>query len=296
MQTVWTGTLRKMRSSGDNPVGYHLTDGWWEPENRVEDHGLNQYLGRELVIRFTGGIHCTACGRKTKKTFSQGFCFPCSRSRAEADICIVKPELCHHGEPDNPCRDEHFAQTQCFQPHILYCSLTSAVKVGITRQPNIPTRWIDQGATAAIPLARLADRRTVGLLEKRLIDEGFQDKTHWTSMLKGNAEEGDLGTGLSSGLSSGLSTGLSTMAERILDRLKEWGVDGVLPESERVEYRFGYPVEVWPEKIKSFNLDKDPQAGGRLQGIKGQYLIFDGGVINLRKFTGYQVTVTADNS
>ena len=43
--------------------------------------------------------------------------------------------------------------------------------------------------------------------------------------------------------------------------------------------------------IVSFNLDKDPEAGGVLQGIKGQYLIFDTGVINLRKFTGYAVEV-----
>ena len=192
MQTVWTGTLRKMRATADIPVSYFLTDGWFEPEKRVEDHGLNQYLGRELMIRFDGKIHCTACGRKTKKTFNQGFCYPCFLSRAEADVCIVKPELCHHGEADNPCRDEHFAQTQCFQPHILYCSLTSTVKVGITRQPNIPSRWIDQGATAAVPLARVPDRRTVGLLEKSLIDEGFKDKTHWTHMLKGNADDADL--------------------------------------------------------------------------------------------------------
>ena len=275
MHQAWTGTLRKMRSVANDPISYFLADGWWEPGNRVEDHGLNQYLGRELILRFTGEIHCTACGRKTKKTFNQGFCYPCFLSRAEADICIVKPELCHHGEPGNPCRDENFAQTQCFQPHILYCSLTSAAKVGITRQPNIPSRWIDQGATAAIPLARLADRRSVGLLEKRLIDEGFQDKTHWTRMLKGNAENADL----------------AATGDRILDRLKVWGVEGVLPESERREHRFHYPVEVWPDKVKSFNLDKEPKAGGLLQGIKGQYLIFADGVINLRKYTGYRVEV-----
>jgi Protein of unknown function (DUF2797) len=280
MQTVWTGTLRKMRSQADDPVSYFLTDGWWEPENRVADHGLNQYLGRELMIRFGGEINCTACGRKTKKTFNQGFCFPCAQSRAEADICIVKPELCHHGDANNPCRDEHFAQTQCFQPHILYCSLTSGVKVGITRQPNVPSRWIDQGATAAIPLARVADRRTVGLVEKSLVEEGFQDKTHWTRMLKGETGDSDL----------------AATAERILDRLEEWNVDGVLPEAERVEHRFRFPVDVWPEKVKSFNLDKEPEAGGVLQGIKGQYLIFAGGVINLRKFTGYRVEVAVSAS
>lgn len=278
MPQIWSGTLRKMRVEAAEPVAYFLTDGWWEPAKRVEDCHLNPFIGRELHLEFSGEIHCTACGRKTKKTFNQGYCYPCSQSRAEADICIVRPELCHHGEPDNPCRDEDFAQSQCFQPHILYCSLTSGVKVGITRQPNVPSRWIDQGAVAAIPVARMPDRRAVGLVEKRLSDAGFADKTHWTKNLKGNPEGFDL----------------RAVSEEVVAALTEWGVAGILPEFERLEHTFVYPVEVWPTKVKSFNLDKNPVAGGVLQGIKGQYLMFDGGVINLRKFTGYKVTVRAE--
>ncbi len=274
MRTLWTGTLKKMGVEATDPVTYRLTDGWWEKENRTADLELNPLLGRPVEIRFTGEIHCTACGRKTRKTFGPGFCFPCSRSRAEADICIVRPELCHYGEPDNPCRDEAFAQSQCFQPHYLYCSLTSGVKIGITRHHQIPARWIDQGATAAIPVAVLPDRRTVGLLEKRLSDEGFADKTHWTRMLKGDAP-GDLD--------------LEAVADRVLARLRDWGTEGILPEAERTVRTFRYPVLAYPQKVKSFNLDKDPVAGGTFQGIKGQYLIFDGGVINLRKYTGYRV-------
>ena len=38
-----------------------------------------------------------------------------------------------------------------------------------------------------------------------------------------------------------------------------------------------YPVLEYPAKVRSFNLDKNPQAEGVLQGIKGQYLIFDTG-------------------
>ena len=276
MKTVWTGTLKKMGVEAADPVEYRLRDGWFEPGKRAEDHPLNRYLGGELQILFTGDINCVACGRGTKKTFGPGYCFPCSQNRAEADICIVRPELCHHGEPGNPCRDEEFAQSQCFQPHILYCSLTSGVKVGITRKPNVPSRWIDQGATAAIPVAQLPDRRAVGLVEKRLSDAGHEDKTHWTKMLKGEVKEG---------------ADLESAAESVVAQLEEWGVEGVFSELERLEHRFVYPVEVWPTKVKSFNLDKDPVAGGVLQGVKGQYLIFDGGVINVRKYTGYRVEI-----
>jgi hypothetical protein len=58
---------------------------------------------------------------------------------------------------------------------------------------------------------------------------------------------------------------------------------------EPIEIR--YPVEQYPAKIVSFNLDKNPIAEGTLLGIKGQYLIFDTGVINIRKYTAYQLAV-----
>ncbi len=266
-----------MKVQAAEPVQYRLTDGRFEKDKRGPDILVNDFLGQKLEIRFTGEIHCTACGRKIKKTFGQGFCFPCTRSRAEADICIVKPELCHHGDADNPCRDEEFAQEVCFFPHYLYCSLTSGVKVGITRQLNIPSRWIDQGAVTAVPVALLPNRRAVGEVEKRLTSEGFADKTHWTRMLKGNPEDRDMGE----------------IVQRVVSRLEEWGVQGILSPLERLEHHFEFPVLNWPDKVKSLNLDKDPVAGGVLQGIKAQYLIFDTGVINIRKYSGYKVEVFA---
>ena len=275
LKMVWNGTLKKMRVEATEPVTYWLADGYYDRDERSEDHCLNDYLGRTLQLRFTGQITCVYCGRQTKKSFGQGFCYPCFRARAEADICIIKPELCHYFDKDDPCRDDDFAQRECFQPHILYTSLTSGVKVGITRRKNVPSRWIDQGAVRAIPLAELPNRREVGLVEHRLA-ESFADKTHWMRMLKEERPEADLA---------------GTAAE-IIANLQEWGVETVLPAADRVEYTFVYPVETYPTKVKSFNLDKAPEVGGLLQGIKGQYLIFDTAVINLRKFTGYEVEVS----
>ncbi len=282
MQTIWEGTLRKMRAmpgEAGGPARYALADGHWNPQERAADHPLQPYLGQPLDLEFTGAINCVYCGRKSKKTFGQGFCYPCFRARAEADQCIVRPELCHYHVPDDPCRDDDFAHRHCFQPHVLYAALTSAPKVGITRRENVPTRWLDQGATLAIPLAEVPDRRTVGLLEARLRDEvGLADRTHWTRLLKQEAGEGDL----------------VALANRIADQLTAWDVP-LLPAEQRVEHAFAYPVLAYPRKVKSFNLDRDPRAGGVLQGIKGQYLIFDAGVINLRKYTGYRVRVRADH-
>ena len=55
-------------------------------------------------------------------------------------------------------------------------------------------------------------------------------------------------------------------------------------------WQFEYPVSQYPGKISSFNFDKNPQVSGRLLGLKGQYLILDGGVINLRKFSSYHIS------
>lgn len=55
--------------------------------------------------------------------------------------------------------------------------------------------------------------------------------------------------------------------------------------------QIAYPIDAYPAKITSFNLDKQPLAEGTLLGIKGQYLMFDTGVINIRKYTAYQLAV-----
>ncbi len=61
-------------------------------------------------------------------------------------------------------------------------------------------------------------------------------------------------------------------------------------DAEVVEIR--YPVEAYPTKIVSLDLEKTPMIEGTLKGIKGQYLILDTGVINIRKFTAYQIAAS----
>ena len=69
------------------------------------------------------------------------------------------------------------------------------------------------------------------------------------------------------------------------------GGDNPMPDIEATSTgSLGLDIAL-PTKISSFNFDKDPVVSGVLQGIKGQYLIFEKGVINIRKFTSYEVTV-----
>ena len=49
-----------------------------------------------------------------------------------------------------------------------------------------------------------------------------------------------------------------------------------------------YPVDAYPEKVKSMSFDKTETISGRLMGIKGQYLLLDDNrVLNIRKHNGY---------
>ena len=239
---------------------------------------LNQYIGKRIRLEHLGDIHCIHCGRRSKKSFSQGYCYPCFTKLPQCDTCIMSPEKCHfhHGT----CRDEEWGEKYCFTDHFVYLANSSGVKVGITRGNQLPTRWIDQGATQGLPIFRVETRYQAGLIEDRL-REHIADKTHWQRMLKGNAEAVDLGI---------LRDELMVKSESELELLEqEFGLQALQRLYNESATDIEFPVSIWPEKVKSFNLDKQPEIDGLLQGIKGQYLIFDSGVINIRKYTAYNV-------
>ena len=242
---------------------------------------VSSVLGEELSLTHTGSINCIHCGRSIKKSFNQGYCFPCVRSLAQCDICIVKPELCHYDE--GTCREPEWADNHCMQTHYVYLANTSGVKVGITRHNQIPTRWIDQGAVQALPIMEVESRFMSGLAEIQIKDY-VNDKTQWQRMLKGNIEPVDL---------EAYRDDIFEQAEQELRQLQErFGEDAIqLLEYEDV-VDINYPVKEYPKTVKSLNFDKTAKVSGILQGIKGQYLIFDTGVINLRKFAGYEVELS----
>ena len=268
-----TGILQKMKVELADPVRYSLVLG--------EQHlPLNRIIGHTLKLSFTGKINCLHCGRHTQKSFSQGYCYPCFRDLARCDMCIVKPEQCHYDQ--GTCREPEWGDDFCMQPHYVYLANSSGIKVGITRHTQIPTRWIDQGAVAALPIMKVSSRYLSGLIEVQL-KQFVSDKTSWQKMLKGLIEPVDLVAKREE-----LFQLNELFIESLSERLGEEAVE-LLQDSEAVTIH--YPVKRYPNKVKSFNFDKTPEVEGLLEGIKGQYLIFDNGVINIRKFGGYQVKI-----
>lgn len=265
------GCLQKMTTELTEPVSYRLPIG----EQHVE---LNALLGKSIQFRHSGRILCVHCGTKTNKSFNQGYCYPCFIKLAQCDMCIMKPETCHYEA--GTCREPDWGQQFCFQPHVVYLANSSGIKVGITRRTQVPTRWIDQGAVQALPVFEVTSRHLSGLIEVALAKH-VSDKTSWQQMLKNNVE--------TLGLPSLRDDLLQKCADEIAKLRDRFGDSAIRLLSDADALAINYPALQYPKKVKSFNLDKEAAVSGVLQGIKGQYLLLDTGVINIRKFAGYEV-------
>jgi len=184
----------------------------------------------------------------------------------------VRPELSksHFGI----ARDLEWAEKHDLIDHFVYLAVSADVKVGVTRNHQIPTRWIDQGASFAIKLACTPNRHIAGIIEV-FLKKFYTDKTDWREMLKNE-----------------VATNIDLLAE------KEKAL-GFLPaelrkytEPDNQITRIDYPVLEYPQKLNSLSFDKQPLISGTLNGIKGQYLIFnDGDVLNIRKHNGYWLEI-----
>ena len=262
-----SGNIRKMEAFHEKVIQYFLPVG-------KEKVNMNELIGSHVSLEFQGHIHCIKCGRETRKSFSQGYCYPCFTTAPETEECVLKPELCRAHE--GFARDMEYAEKHCLSEQVVYLSLTSGIKVGVTRSSQIPTRWIDQGAVRALEFARTPNRYSAGLMEVALKDH-LADKTNWRKMLSG-ADAGSVDLPQEKQRLRALVSG--EQAAYITDNMQELTLE--------------YPVLQYPEKIKSLNFDKDPLVSGVLKGIKGQYLMLDQDrVINIRKFGGYQVSFRA---
>ena len=244
---------------------------------------VNPLLGKRVRLEFLGAIHCTHCGRKTKKSFSQGYCYPCFTKLAQCDSCIMSPEKCHYDA--GTCREPEWGERFCMTDHVVYLANSSGVKVGITRASQIPTRWLDQGASQALPIFRVATRQQSGLVED-LLRTQVADKTNWRALLKGDAVPLDL-PAIRDQLLESCAEGIAALQQR-------FGLQAIQPVGDAEVLEIRYPVEAYPTKVASHDLEKTPVVEGILRGIKGQYLILDTGVINLRKYTAYQVAVLTE--
>lgn len=257
----FTGLLTKLIAENSNPVQYYLnfTD---------EIIFLNPLIGKEIHITFSH-YQCLGCG-EDKEIFAMGYCKNCYFTSPHTGEWIIRPELsiAHLGITD---RDLSFEEQAQLQPHIVYLANSGGLKVGVTRKTQIPTRWIDQGAEYAIKLAETDNRYEAGLIEVAL-KKHISDKTNYRKMLREavpyvNLEE----------------------KKRELCQFIPQDLVKYITEDSTILH-INYPVNVYPLKIKSVNLKKTTAFGGKLIGIKGQYLLFDNNLVfNVRNHEGFVI-------
>lgn len=258
-----TGMILGLKHRYEHPVQYAI-------DIMDENVELNPLIGEYIRFSFTGKIQCVACGRVIKKTYNNGYCYPCFINLAENDLCIVKPHECHYHL--GTCRDPQFGEHHCMIPHYVYLAQSSDVKVGITRKNNEVKRWIDQGAVCAIPIAEVPTRKMAGELEFAL-SQTLPDKTNWRKMLKGDFEPADL----------------MKIREEVFAMFPEEFEQYKIYAEQITEIQ--YPISQAVTKLQSLSFDKAPIIEGKLIGIKGQYVLLEQGVIHMKKHAGYHIEI-----
>lgn len=259
-------TLRKMPVYYTDQAHYLL---------RADDDfiKMNQLIGRQVSIKFLNQKFCSNCGETFKTLFRMGFCRECFFTSARAGESIIRPELsrAHLGEED---RDLTFEKSYQLQPHNVYLANSGGLKVGVTRADNCTTRWLDQGASEAIVFAETSNRYEAGMIEVAL-KEHLPDKTAWQKMLRNEDPQLDL------------QEEKKKAAELLSEEWRKFVTEG------NEVNKLHYPVQHFPTKVKNINLDKNPEISATLQGIRGQYLIYEGGgVINIRAHSGFRVALS----
>lgn len=277
------GFLRMMKHEGLTPVSYSFVLAEYpagikktqkaEAKEIVSDFTVNSLLGKRLKLSFTGEIRCVDCGRTTPKSFNQGSCYSCFMNLASNDMCILKPETCHHHL--GTCREPEWGLSNCFKKHTLYLANTSGIKVGITKENPVSKRWVDQGAMYAIPVLEFVSRRDSGIVENTLA-KYVADKTSWQKLISSDSLEVDLFKKRDELLSK----------IKLEELVKEYTI---IKKAKLTEIK--YPILKYPDKKVSYKPDKDKPIDDILIGIKGQYLLFEKGVINLRSYGGYHLEI-----
>ena len=219
------GNIHKMRTELANPVQYFLPIG----ENEIE---MNSLVGKEISMNFTGQINCIKCGKRTKTSFHQGFCFKCLQTAPEASESVIRPELSK--SQFGIARDLEWAKKHDLTDHFVYLAVSSQIKIGVTRSHQIPTRWIDQGASYAIKLATTPNRHIAGVIEV-FLKKYFPDKTNWRAMLKNEVAQ---------------NINLAIEKQKVIQLLPTELQKYIDPDNETTTIE--YPVQQFPQKIKSF--------------------------------------------
>ncbi len=268
MQDIYSGFSEKMQYQAAPEAGVAMTCDWPVGGEKLP---ISQWLGAQVRLEFTGAIHCCNCGQATKRSYSQGYCYNCFKRLARCDLCMMAPTRCHYDK--GTCREPQWGESFCFAPHLVYLANSSDIKVGITRPGQEFTRWTDQGAEQGLVILYTDTRQLAGALEATL-GQWVSDRSNWRKLISEPATPIDL----------------RVQADALLSRLAKLPTGAALAPSQQPQ-QLTYPVQGYASP-KSLKLKAGEAVEGELLGIRGQYLLFAQGALNVRNLTSMAVTIT----
>ncbi len=255
-----------MLTDGNDPVVYQLPVG-------DDVLPLNELIGQGLALDFLHQISCCHCRAISRKSYGGGYCYPCFKKLAQCDLCVVSPDRCHYHL--GTCREPEWGEAFCMQEHLVYLANSSGPKVGITRRGGEQQRWRDQGASQAVAIVGTATRHLAGVVEV-MLRRYVTDRTEWRRLVSTDSPQVDL-----VGLRDELQAQLSELPE---------GTGWVDAEAVTV---IRYPIMRYGKVARLTLTAEQDHIEGLLLGIKGQFLLFDHGVFNVRQHRSYHVRAQA---
>ncbi len=232
---------------------------------------LNALLDTGIEIEIDGRAICVGCGAPLIKRPSHGHCYECFTKKASMDLCFVAPTRCHFDQ--GTCREPEWGERVCMQPHAVYLANSGGLKVGITRHHDGVPRWVEQGATAGLVIARASTRHRAGLLEER-IGARVNDKSDWRRQVTGGSPP----------------LHLAQEAERI--RAVVALPDDCVWEANTA-HEIRYPIVRYLRRVVRLRYPDERVVRGRLTGIVGSFLLLDHGAFHIGDHRGFRARLTA---
>ena len=261
------GQLDGLRITAPPTVG----DARYELAIGAECVHLNDLLGRGLRIKLRPQKHCRHCQKAVTKLQRGGYCGNCFFALARCDTCFVNPQRCHFAL--GTCREPDWGMQTCMQPHVVYLANSGGLKVGLTQDQKQQQRWLSQGATQGLVIARATSRRAAGILEATIAQQ-ISDRTQWRKMVALAPVPVDL---------QAVRQRLQQSVELAADC--QWVTDAT-------EQQLTYPVQEYaPPRQHQLNADK-LELADNLVGIKGQYLLLQHGVFNVARHVGLNIELS----
>jgi hypothetical protein len=266
--------LRKMRTSLSDLGEAQYVLPLFENLDLRGELNMNECVGQNIRIAATGDIRCILHGEKLSKTFGEGLCWNGFQDSSNASPCIIHPELCRAHEGVALRGDMEWERDNHLIPHIVYLSFTSGVKIGVTSERNLLSRWIDQGARQGLVFARVPYRQLAGEFEV-MLKEHVSDKSNWKGMLQPIFMD---------------NANLLEVKENLLFEIPDSFQDFI--DDEDKVWNIQFPCEDRPVNPKTWKLSSDNIYEGKLKGVVGQYLILDNQqVFNVRSHAGHEIEI-----